>query len=580
MRLIQRKTELPLVSRAAVALLLAGCNGPLSPPIPTAHADDETPRRGGVLQLASFGDIRGLDPAVAFDALSTSAMEAIYAGLVDFDAHANVVPDIADRYEVTDDGLTYRFFLREGVRFHDGVELVADDVKRSVERALHSSTPSSVASFYESIAGYKEYTQNKTEHLAGVEVEGRYVVAIRLNRRDARFLAMLALHALRPVCRSAGDRYVDNWAPCGAGPFKIGPGGWDRGRSLTLVRHEGYFRPGRPYLDGVVWTYSMSITAEGFRFEDGELDSTRDMHQADLIRFLVDPRWKAFGEYEPDRTIMGEVMNTELPPFDNVEVRRAVASAIDREHYRLINPLHLFVVTEAIPPAVPGYNPDFRGQQYDYQAALEHMKKAGYPYDPVSGKGGYPHPIAYYTYRQGTGEKTAQVLQQELAKIGLKLDIRMVNYPTFLALSQRRKSAQMTAPSYSMDYPDPSDFFEPLFSTGAINNETSNNYAFYSNPRLDELLDRAREELEQSKRFALYDEANRIVCDDAPWAFTSVFRFYAQWQPYVHGLRTHAVWSQYVLDTWLDRRSSSVASRAREAERLGSWASVLGTGPR
>jgi ABC-type transport system substrate-binding protein len=537
----------------AAAAVLVACSGPLPAPLPTAHPGDETPRHGGTLNLASFGDIRGLDPAVTADELSGAAIEQIFAGLVDYDAEARVVPDLAARYEISEDGLVYRFFLHEGIRFQDGTELTADDVKRSIERALHPTTPNPAASSFESIAGYADYTGKKAEHLEGVAVEGRYVVSIRLKERDARFLFAFAQFSLRPVCKDAGERYSDTWTPCGAGPFKVAPGGWERGRSLRLARHEGYFRAGRPYLDSIVWTLNVTRSAEVYKFQAGDLDTTRDLGDADITRYLADPRWSAFRAFEPPRTVQGENMNTELPPFDNVEVRRAVAAAIDREHYRMVQPVHLIPATGAIPPSVPGYDPAFHGQSYDYPAALEHMKRAGLAFDPATGRGGWPHAIPYYTYTQGTTFFTAQVLQQELQKIGLRLELRVVNFPTFLSLSQRRKTAPMSAPGWSMDYPDPSDFFDPIFGSDVINDEASTNVSFYKNARVDELLARARHELETQERYRLYGEANRIVCDEAPEAFTFFFRFFVIWQPYVHGFGVHAVWSDYANEAWVDR---------------------------
>src|SRR5258708_20506638 len=105
---------------------------------------------------------------------------------------------------------------------------------------------------------------------------------------------------------------------------------------------------------------------------------------------MNDARWKPYGDLEADKLVGGEGMNTEMPPFDNVEVRRAVAAAIDREHYRLLKPTNLVVATQVIPPFVPGYDPHFRGQSYDYEAALDHMKRGGYPYDPATRTGAYP----------------------------------------------------------------------------------------------------------------------------------------------------------------------------------------------
>ncbi len=554
------------IERAALSALLAaavGCSDRLAAPI--AAGGSETPRRGGTLRLSSFGDIRGLDPAVTADLLAASAIELIFAGLVDFDEKGNVTPDLAERFEVADEGTTYRFFLREGVHFHTGEELTADDVRRSMERALHPSTPNPLASFYETIEGFDDYTKGRTAHLSGVVVEGRYVVSVRLRERDARFLPAFALHNLRPVCPNAGERYVDTWLPCGAGPFRLAPGGWDHGRSLTLLRNEAYYVPGLPYLDSVVWTYLVNVLSERFKFEDGELDILRDLSQADSLRFQNDPRWKPFGEYEPERGTTGESMNTELPPFDNVEVRRAVAAAIDRSQYQALRPANVRPATQVLPPAMPGYDPTFAGQAYDPAAALEHMKRAGYAFDPATGTGGYPGVVTYLAHQSGFNEASGQILQQALARIGLRMEIKLASYPTFLALSYRRKRTQISAPGWSQDYPDPADFFEPLFGSEAINDDNSTNTSFYSNPRLDELLVRGRHELDPARRFALYGEANRIVCDEAPWAFTHYVRYSLVHQPYVHDFRPHPVWSDYVARTWLDRGPAGAQRAAGDA---------------
>ncbi len=535
------------------ALLLVGCGSPFSSPIPSAHPDDPSPRRGGTLQLGSFADVRSLDPAVASDDLAAAPLEEMFAGLVDYDDKAQVVPDLARRFEVSPDGLVYRFFLREGVRFHDGSEVTALDVKRSIERALHPTTPAPAASLFDTIDGFAAYQAGKGEHLSGVVVEGEYVVAIHLKETDARFLSLLALQVLRPVCPSAGDRYKDTWEPCGAGPYKLQPGAWDRGRGLRLVRHDAYFRPGLPYVDAIEWTFSMNRAAELYAFEDGSLDLTHDLNDAEIGGMRADPRWAPYVAAEPDRTVDGEVMNTEIPPFDSVEVRRAVASAIDRSHYHAYKPESLQPSGQALPPAVAGYDPQFVGQRYDYQAALAHMAKAGFPYDPATGQGGYPHPVPYYLTRQGSTEYTGQILAQDLAKIGLRLDLHIVNWPTFLTLAYTRGAVAMSSPGWAMDYPDPSDFFESLFSSKSITAEQSTNMAFYKNPRVDDLIERARHELDPARRNALFAETNRLVCDDAPWAFTDTRRFIDVLQPYVRGYSPHPVWTFHTSATWLDR---------------------------
>jgi ABC-type transport system substrate-binding protein len=553
-----------LAAPVAVLATLVGCRGDLAPPLPAADDGLFLPRPGGTLHLASIADIRGLDPAGPVDGLSGQAIHLLFAGLVDFDERGRIVPDLADHWDLDAAGTTYRFVLREGVRMHDGEELTAADVKRSIERALHPSTPDPNASYFDGIAGYPDYAAGRSDHLDGVVAESRYVVVIRLSQPDATFLSVLGLLAPRPVCRTGGDRFVDTWLPCGAGPFKLPAGGWHRGASLRLERHAGYFRAGLPHLDAVEWTYNDQPLAQRFAFEAGELDVLRDMSQSDQARFAADARWRPFGTRDADVSLYGETMNTTMPPFDNVEVRRAVAAAIDREHYRLLKPGYVTPLTQPIPPGIPGHEPDLPCQRHDYAAALEHMRRAGFPYDPATGRGGWPRPIDYVLYDKGLPVSTAQVLQQELAAIGLRIDIRLVSFPAFLAIQQRPGGAAMSLGSWSMDYPDPSSFFEPLFTSAAIGAESSNNTAFFSNARFDDLVSRAHRELDAERRRSLFREARSILCDEAPWAFTFSYHWFEERQPYVRGPVFNAVWILDPTRTWLDR--ARTASDARSGQ--------------
>jgi peptide/nickel transport system substrate-binding protein len=482
------------------------------------------------------------------------------------------------RWEIADEGKTYRFFLREGVRFHDGEELTAADVKRSIERALHPDTPNPAASDFEGIVGYDEYSKKNSSTLSGVRVEGRYVVSIALTEPDSTFLALMGRPALRPVCKSAGNHYSDAWLPCGAGPFKLEPGAWDRGRGVTVVRHAGYYKPGQPYLDAVSWSYNVALQTEKYKLLRGDIDALREFQQPDLLAISSDPRWKPFGSFEAPVTIDGQSMNVEEPPFDNVEVRRAVAAALNREEIAAIKSTQLLKNAQVIPPGVPLYDETFEGQRYDLDAALEHMRRAGFAYDPATGKGGWPHPIHVYVFKQGIYEYTQQVVAQQLARIGLRLELHIVSYPTYLAIARRRGRTGMSPQGWKEDFPDPSNFFEPLFGSKSVNDEDSSNTAFYKNPALDDLLQRARRELDAGRRKALYREANRIVCDDAPWAFTFSIRYFTATQPYVRGYMPHAVWTFDVRETWLDR-AGAVALRKLNPATGQAFASMLGALP-
>lgn len=564
-----RKGALVLALGFTLVSALVGCASPLPGPIPAEH-DDEIPRRGGTLRMSTFGDIRSLDPANISDGLVSTLHQLLFAGLVDFDAKGEVVPRLAERFEVSADGRTYRFFLRKNVLFHDMTELDASDVKRSIERALHPSAPNPYASFFASIEGYSDFTEKKREDLSGVVVEGSHVVSIRLTQPDSTFLPLLALQVLRPVCKSAGARYKDGFVACGTGPFRLEPNGWARGDSVTLLRHPGYYEPGKPYLDSVVFTVGVTISTGKYKFLNGELDTIRDLTHPDILAFASDPRWKPFAAYDRERQIMGEAMNTELPPFDNVEVRRAVSAALDRKHYELVKPSTLHAANQPIPPGTPGFDPSTPGQEHDLQKALEHMKNAGYAFDPATGKGGYPHVVPYYVYRQGASEYTAQVFAQEVRKIGLRIEIRLVNYPTYLAQIGRRGQVPVGPWGWSEDYPDALDFLESLFHSKSIADEDANNVSFYSNPRFDSLVDAAKRDLDPTHRKKLVSDAVAQVCEDAPFAFAYTVRFYDVHQPYVRGYHQHAVWPRDVGATWLDRAKSGALRGPVGTSSLGS----------
>lgn len=547
------------VATWSLAAIPTGCHRSPTPPIGAAHGPDASPVRGGTLRLASFKDIRNLDPAGPGDGLSLPIQHQIFAGLVDLDARGRVVADLAERWEIVDEGRTVRFFLRPGVVMQDGRELDATDIKRSAERALHPSAPNPTASYYEGIDGYRDFVSGAADHIAGIVVEGRTVLSFRLEHPDATFLPLLGMMALRPVCRTAGERYDDTWSPCGAGPFRLERGGWQPAIGVRLVRHEAYFRPGLPYLDAIEWTFNMDPLAQRFRFESGDLDVVSDLAEADQARFNGDPLWRPFGSSEGDTRLYGEAMNTRMPPFDNVEVRRAVAAAIDRDHYRLLRPGRMTALTQPIPPGIDGYDSSLDGQRYDQAAALDHMRRAGYPYEPSTGAGGWPKPIAYPLYDQGLLMFTAQLLQQDLAKIGLRIELRLMSWQAFLALQMRPDGAALSQGNWEMDYPDASSFLEPLFTTNALP-PAGDNIAFYSNPVVDDLTARARQEMDPDRRRRLYRHASRILCEDAPWAFAYSYHFFYLHQPYVRGYAPHAVFHLDATQVWVDRKPAEIRS--------------------
>jgi ABC-type transport system substrate-binding protein len=561
---------LPLI----LALGAVGCTGVRGP---IGERRELLPRRGGMMRLANYADVRSLEPAQTFDVVAGAVEQLLFDRLVDYDREGNIAPLLAERLDTSADGRRYSFKLHEGVLFHDGEELTAADVKRSIERALDHETPCPAASFYQSIAGYGAFHNGTKDangqlvyapHLEGVVAAGRYLVHIDLSAPDATFLPALTMFFLAPVCRGAGSKYAPEWSThaCGTGPFRLEQ--WQPSRQIDLVRHDGYFQPGKPYLDRVRFYNLMPAFTQRFKFEEGDLDHIRDFSFTDSLAYRRDPRWRPFGQWEPARTVISTFFNTQMKPFDDVEFRRAFAAAIDWNQVASIRPEELVPTTQMLPPAVPGHDPSFPGQKYDPAAALVHMKNAGYPYDAATGTGGYPHALRYLANTESLpSDALAPLMAQQLARVGIRMEIRSVSWPTFLAETSQPNTVALGYGGWVMDFPDPSDFFEPTLSTEAIQGEETRNVAFYSNPEFDRLLKEAHSELVPARRAALYRRCEEIIRDDAPWAIGLNQRFYELVQPYVHGYSVDKTHTRDVREVWLDEAERGHAARWRRGSQ-------------
>ena len=497
-------------------------------------------------------NLRTLDPALAFDENARAIEELAFARLVGWDEAGHLVPDLARVFTVSPDGLRYDFELREGAFFHDGKPVTARDVKRSFERLLHPKTPSPGASMYGAIAGFEAFHAGKAPELAGVSVQGERLVSIALDKPDAAFLSKLTLAFAAPVCASAGtfaDAH-DSALPCGAGPFRIEA--WDTDKGVRLVRHEGYYAPGRPYLDGVTWTVNVPSTSQRYKFERGKIDYTHELSGADRDRYQTSPLWSKQHRWVVNPSTYAVFLNTEMAPFDRREVRRAVALALDpsvveRQRGDLV------AADRVVPPTIPGREKRPPMRRHDLAAARAAMAAAGYPYDPVTGKGGYPEPIEHLAIADTSDQQQAEVWQQQLARIGIRIRLRLVTWASFLAEIQRRRTTRMGNTGWSADFPDPSNFFEPILSTEAIQDEGSENVSFLSNAELDALLARAHAEPDGERRLAYYERAEEIVRDEASWIPTLGPRTFELWQPWVRGYQKHAVVRGRFNDVWIDR---------------------------
>lgn len=547
-----------LLVAAALLLLLGLPKQRVAPPI--GASSSTSPQQGGTLHVATHVNIRTLDPALASDESATILGDLLFAKLVTWNDDGQIVGDLAQSFHTSPDGLTYTFTLRSNVVFHDGTKLQAADVLRSLERTLHPKTPSPGASRYEVIRGAKEFSSGKTPHIAGLRVLTEEVFAIELERPDPTFLALLTLDFAAPVCPSSGT-FVEGSPPpkpCGAGPFRLAS--WEPDGLIRLERHDGYFIPGQPHLDAIEWLTNERTTAQRYKFERGVLDYVRSLGTQDAGLFRANPAWEKQWTSSTALVTNAVFLNTELPPFDNRAVRRAVALALDPHVLELIR-VDVRAIDRIVPRGIPGVKTTSKLREHNLEAALEQMRLAGYPYDPATGRGGYPHVIDYVAPGDTFEQQTAEVWMQQLAKIGLRIRLDLMSQASYLARISKRRSAAMGWAGWKADYPDASNFFEPTLSSRAIDDEHSQNYAFFKNEELDQLLDDAAREMQSDRRAQHFARAEEIIRDEAPWVPTHSPLLFELWQPYLRGYVPHPILPQRFRHVWIDEQARHLSEK-------------------
>lgn len=554
------------------------------PPAPTqpafVGAGHDEPVHGGTLVVHHEDDMRSLDPAIAYDEISAMGIKLVFETLLDYDESLAFVPRLARALpSVEEDGRAFTFELHEGVRFHPsphlpaGRTLVADDVRYAIERVLRPETGSPGAPYFQHLVGASDFVEGRAEHVRGIEVLGPHTIRFRLDVADQTFLNALALPFSAPVPREVVEALGSGFGrqPTGTGAFQFEH--WEPALRASFTRHDDFFLEGQPYLDRIVIELDLSRGPAFLRFQAGELDHMHRFTPSDNLFLHRAPAWQPYLRDSANLDMWGVAMNCEIAPFDDVHVRRAVSLAIDREHWRLARGNRLLLLGQPLPANLPGHVPGLAGEHHhDLDAALEQMRVAGHPVERVGERWvarGLEEPIEVWVGAGDTGQAYGELIQHDLARIGLDIRIRQVAFPVYLAETSRRGTVALFLSGWSADFPDPSNFLDSLFHSRSIREAGSQNRAFYRNAELDALLDRARAEPDRALRMRLYAEASEIIVGDAPWAFVFSNVVTDTWQPYVRGYQVHPVWRPLYRDVWLDLPRSPThdasASSAGEA---------------
>ncbi|MBM4357137.1 MAG: ABC transporter permease subunit [Deltaproteobacteria bacterium] len=513
----------------AVLALVVGFSGTANLAAPLAQPT--TPAR--VLRIATAHSLGPLDPALANDELTLAIDELIHARLLRHSAAGDLVGELAESLRPEPGSTRFVLALRAGARFHDGTPVLAAAVKRSLERALHPDTPCPAASAYRGLLGFNEFRARRAVSIAGIVVIDARHLRFDLESPDAAFPALLTLGFAAPVCDD-GHTHADPSTPppCGAGPFRF----VRRDDVLVeLARVDAEASPTAAF-HGLLVHLGVPARTQRYRFERGELDILTEINGVDAQRFEADSRWREQIRWSARPSVEGIYLDTHRPPFDDRHLRRAVALALEPEVLGRLRP-NIAAIDRILPPGTPRAE-EVVGRRHDRTAALEEMKLAGYPFDPATGRGGYPSTIGYMTIASSFDQAAAEVYVQQLAAIGLRVEIVPVTYASWLATLGTSRAPAMGWRGWIPDFPDPAGVIDPLLLTSAIaEGKPTQNASFFSNPEVDRLAADARREQDVPRRLGLYAAIEQIVREEAPWIPSYSIRAFTAWHPYIGGVQ-------------------------------------------
>ncbi|MSQ41908.1 MAG: peptide ABC transporter substrate-binding protein [Dehalococcoidia bacterium] len=499
----------------SVVLLLSGRGGDEGSPsgVTTGTgAGGSKSGAGAVLRLPGADPIT-LDPALAGDSTSAEYIVELFSGLVTIDQKLSLQLDLAESYEVSADGLTFTFKLRDNAVFQSGRRVTASDVQWSIDRAaspvpVGATQPSTTALAYlGDIDGVRERFFGQAPSVRGLQVVDERTIRIRLKEAlpPPLFLAKLSYPTAFVVDRQQLESNPRNWTrkPNGTGPYQLKE--WRLGERIVLQANQRFYR-GAPPLPQVL--YDLQGGSALTRFENNELDVAA-IGLADIER-ARDPSNVLSKLYQqaPQFTIFYIAFNTKVPPFDDVNVRRALAQAIDRKKVATVTFNNMWLpATGVLPPQLPGFTAEDKSLPFDPAAARASLKASKY------GSADKLPPIILTEVGGGAeaGIDTQAFLEQWKTELGLRVEIRQTDFATFLA-DQDSGRLQMFNAGWIMDYPDAEDVIDLKFHSASSLNDLG-----YSNAQVDKLLDAARVNKDPVQRVQQYQQAERLIIADVAW---------------------------------------------------------------
>jgi oligopeptide transport system substrate-binding protein len=443
-----------------------------------------------------------LDPIQVRDEGTSEYIVEIFGGLVTLDLDLKIQPDLAKSWDISPDGKTYTFKLRDNAVFHNGRRVTAQDFKYSLERAANPANNSPTVTLYlGDIVGLKDRFNNKAQEVSGIKVVDETTLQITIVEPADFFLAELTYPVAFVVDKEQIDKDARNWTrkPNGTGPFKLKE--FTPAEKIVLAKNERYHL-GAPKLDEVIFELAGGSILT--RYENNEVHiGVVPGTEIESVKGGSSPLSKQYNP-SPRMAVSYLAFNIRQAPFDDLKVRQAMAMSVDREN---INEVLLFgtqrVADGILPPEMPGYDASVKSLAYDPAKAKQLLQESRY-------NGKVPRIILTYAGQGGDAPDILQAIQAGWkTDLGIDVELQASEYSAYLR-ELRRGTFQMFSAGWAADYPDPEDFIDKLFASDSPQNEQG-----YKNTQVDALLKQARTERDRNKRFQLYREAEQKILDDA-----------------------------------------------------------------
>jgi ABC-type transport system substrate-binding protein len=502
---------------------------PAQPAQPTAAAQSKEaqPQSGGTLtRPILYGDPASLDPILQTRVAAILVTMNMYSQLIKYDYDQKTyVGDLAEKWDITQGGNLMTFALRKGVKFHNGREVKAGDLKYSFERVLDKKWPAAAFATLLKIKGAEDFREGRATEVAGIKAADDYTFSIELTEPDALFFGDLSTVAYSAVPKEEVDKHgleFGNKGPVGSGPFKFDS--YAKDDAVTLARFDQYYK-GPARLDKIVFRVMSEAGTRQNEFLAGNLDAMV-LTDAQYRQFRQDNRWKDHLVEVPELFTRTLIMNVTKKPFDDVRVRQALNYTVNRQE-TIDNVLYgkAFLATGPMQSSMPGFDTNLKGYAYDQAKAKALLADAGFPNGLELEFLAGTHPVV--------GAPAADILKPYLDPLGIKLNVKQVEGAV---LTQMLADGDYVLAGTSTGGTiDPVAYLWARFH--CTNHGLAGNYSRYCNPKVDQLLDKARVTFDETERLRLAAEVNAITTEETPWLIWHYNKAVQIVQPWVRGFK-------------------------------------------